>query len=81
MGPDVQTDSSLLALKLISETSMLWAIAHQQAKQFQATTQVVAIQAPHDLLNGPMCCFRLRQESLKPHQSVFMGCLKDSAFV
>lgn len=81
MGPDVQTDSSLLALKLISETSMLWAIAHQQAKQFEATTQVVAIQSPHDLLNGPMCCFRLRQESLKPHQSVFMGCLKDSALV
>ncbi len=80
IGPDVQTDSSLLALKLISETSMLWAIAYQQAKQFEATNQAVAIRAPQNLLNGPMCCFRLRQESLKPHQSVFMGCLKDSAF-
>ena len=80
LGPDVQTDSSLLALRLISETSMLWAIAHQQAKQFEATAQVGAIRAPLDLLRGPMCCFRLRQESLKTHQSVFMECLKDSAF-
>lgn len=79
LGPDVQTDSSLLALRLIMETPMLWAIANQQAKQFVSNFEVSAVQAPHDLLNGPMCCFRLRQESLKAHQSVFLGCLKDSA--
>lgn len=78
-GPDVQTDSSLLALRLISQTPMLWAIAHQQAKQFEATLQVKAIAAPAELLRGPMCCFRLRQERLKTQQSVFISSLKDSA--
>jgi DNA-binding transcriptional LysR family regulator len=78
-GPDVQTDSSLLALSLIGQTPMLWAIAHQQAKQFEATSQVKALRAPAKLLSGPMCCFRLREERLKTQQSIFMGCLKDSA--
>ncbi|PUE19150.1 hypothetical protein B9Z38_09805 [Limnohabitans sp. MMS-10A-160] len=78
-GPDVQTDSSLLALRLISQTSMLWAIAHQQAKQFEASMQVRTISAPAELLRGPMCCFRLRQERMKTQQSVFIGCLQDSA--
>lgn len=78
-GPDVQTDSSLLALGLIAQTPMLWAIAHQQAKQFEDAAQVRAIAAPAKLLSGPMCCFRLRQERMKTPQSIFMGCLKDSA--
>lgn len=79
LGPDVQTDSSLLALRLLSQTPMLWAIAHQQARQFESTAQVRAIAAPVELLRGPMCCFRLRQERMKTPQSIFMGCLKDSA--
>lgn len=79
-GPDVQTDSSLLALSLIGQTPMLWAIAHQQAKLFEASAQVRALRAPATLLSGPMCCFRLREERLKTQQSIFMGCLKDSAF-
>lgn len=78
-GPDVQTDSSLLALSLIGQTSMLWAIAHQQAQQFESTAQVRALLAPAELLSGPMCCFRLREERLKTQQSIFIGCLKDSA--
>ena len=78
-GPDVQTDSSLLALQLIRQTPMLWAIAHQQAKHFEVSAQVRAIAPPADLLRGPMCCLRLRQERLKTPQSIFMGCLKDSA--
>jgi hypothetical protein len=40
---------------------------------------VQALRAPATLLSGPMCCFRLREERLKTQQSIFMGCLKDSA--
>jgi hypothetical protein len=40
---------------------------------------VKALRAPAKLLSGPMCCFRLREERLKTQQSIFMGCLKDSA--
>ena len=79
-GPDVQTDSSLLAMSLIGQTPMLWAIAHQQAKLFESNAQVRALRAPAKLLSGPMCCFRLREERMKTQQSIFMGCLKDSAF-
>jgi DNA-binding transcriptional LysR family regulator len=80
-GPDLQTDSSLLALSLLGQTSMLWAIAHQQAKLFEATAQVRALRSPEMLLSGPMCCFRLREERLKTQQSIFIGCLKDSALI
>ena len=78
-GPDIQTDSSLLALSLIRQTSMLWAIAHQQAKLFEASAQVRVLRAPAALLSGPMCCFRLRGERMKTQQSIFLGCLRDSA--
>lgn len=78
-GPDIQTDSSLLALSLIQQTPMLWAIAHQQARQFQATTPVRMLHAPAELLSGPMCCLRLRAQRMKTQQSIFIGCLKDSA--
>lgn len=78
-GSDVQTDSSLLALQLICQTPMLWAIAHQQAKQFEDSVKVRAISPPEEMLRGPMCCFRLRQVQLNTPQSVFLGCLKDSA--
>jgi predicted Rdx family selenoprotein len=54
-------------------------MAIEQAKQFEATSQVKALRAPAKLLSGPMCCFRLREERLKTQQSIFMGCLKDSA--
>ena len=51
----------------------------EQAKQFEATAQVQALRAPAELLSGPMCCFRLREERMKTQQSIFMGCLRDSA--
>jgi len=69
----------MLALQLICQTPMLWAIAHQQAKQFEDSAKVHAIVPPEEMLRGPMCCFRLRQVQLNTPQSVFLGCLKDSA--
>ncbi len=76
--PDIQTDSSMLALQLIQQTSMLWAIANQQAQRFLKTAEVRVIPAPTALIRGPMCCFHLRRDSAKSEVRLFIGCLQDS---
>lgn len=77
-GPDVQTDSALLALQLLSRTPMLWAIAERQARQFAATGAVRVLPLPGELLRGPMCCMRLRKTAPKPHERLFMDGLRAS---
>ena len=78
-GPDVQTDSSLLALQMLQHTPMLWAIADRQARQFVASGPVRMLPLPGELLRGPMCCMRLRQSAPKAHQRMFMDCLRGSS--
>ena len=78
---DVETDSPLLALQLLQNSSMLWAIASQQARNFSRQGQVSVIHAPQALLRGPMCCMRLYEASEKHAAQVFISCLKDSVSV
>lgn len=78
-GPDVQTDSSLLALQLLAQTPMLWGIADRQARQYANSGAVHLLPLPGELLRGPMCCMRLRQSAPKAHQRMFMDCLRSSS--
>lgn len=78
-GPDVQTDSSLLALQLLVKSPMLWAIADRQARQFEQGGAVRMLPLPGELLRGPMCCMRLRQTAAKPHQRMFIDGLRESS--
>lgn len=77
--PDVETDSPLLAVQLLQNSSMLWAVAGQQAINFNRQGQVSIINAPQELLRGPMCCMRLHESAGKHAAHVFIGCLQDAA--
>ncbi len=76
--PDVETDSPLLAVQLLQNSSMLWALAGQQALNFSRQDQVAIINAPQELLRGPMCCMRLHENTGDYAAQVFVGCLKDA---
>ncbi len=78
LEPDVETDSPLLALELLKNSSMLWAVASQQAQNFCRHGQVSIINAPQELLRGPMCCMRLHEATDKHAAQVFVGCLQDA---
>lgn len=77
--PDVETDSPLLAIQLLQNTSMLWAVAQQQARTFVQHDQVAIVTAPQELLRGPMCCMQLHDSAGKYEAGVFMACLQDMA--
>lgn len=78
LEPDVETDSPLLALELLKNSSMLWAVASQQAQNFCRQGQVSIINAPQELLRGPMCCMRLYEAADKHAAQVFVSCLQDA---
>ncbi len=75
--PDMETDSPLLAVQILQNSSMLWAVAEQQAINFSRQGQVSIINAPQELLRGPMCCLRLRENIGKYAAQVFVSCLED----
>lgn len=77
--PDVETDSPLLAVQLLQNSSMLWAIAGQQALNFSRQGQISIINVPQELLRGPMCCMRLHEGAGKHTAQVFRRCLQDAA--
>lgn len=76
---DIETDSPMLAVQLLQNSSMLWAIAGQQALNFSRQGQVSIINVPQELLRGPMCCMRLHEISEKHTAKVFRACLQDAA--
>ena len=76
---EVQADSSMIALALVRECGMLWAIANQYAAQFEAAGLVTKITIPAELLRGPMCCFRLRNDPVKTASRILISCLQESA--
>lgn len=78
LEPDVETDSPLLALELLKNSSMLWAVASQQAQNFCRQGQVSVINAPQELLRGPICCMRLHEATDKHAAQVFFSCLQDA---
>lgn len=77
--PDIETDSPLLAIQLLQNTTMLWAVSEQQARTFVQQHQVAIVMAPQELLRGPMCCMQLHEGMDKYEARVFMNCLQDTA--
>ncbi len=77
--PDIETDSPLLAIQLLQNTTMLWAVAHQQACTFALQQQVAIVNTPQELLRGPMCCMQLYESIGKYEAKVFTECLQDTA--
>lgn len=75
--PDIETDSPLLAIQLLQNTTMLWAVAQQQARTFAQQDQVAIVTAPQELLRGPMCCMQLHDSIDKYEAKVFIGCLQE----
>ena len=78
-GPDVQTESAALALNLLRDADMLWAIASRHALQFEREGRARRIATPDVLLRGPICCFSRRGEMLRPAQRMFIAALERAA--
>jgi len=74
---DVQADSALVALGLVRQAGMLWAIANQHALEHEAAGLVRRVAMPGEILRGPMCSFRLRKEPLKAPARIFLQCLRE----
>ncbi|MFT3778242.1 MAG: LysR family transcriptional regulator [Ottowia sp.] len=56
---DVETDSSLLAMQLLRHAPLLWSIASRLAALLETSGQLVRLNAPSDLVRGPICCMKL----------------------
>lgn len=76
-GLDLQVSSLQVALALVRESSMLWAIASDSALDYERAGLVRCLPMPGDLLRGPMCAFRLRDERAPAPVRVFLQSLGD----
>ncbi len=76
---DVETDSPLLAVQLLQNSPMLWAVAGHLAAAFHQQGHSSMISAPQELLRGPMCCMRLHDSAGKYEAQVFVSCLQESS--
>lgn len=78
-GPDVQVESMLLALNLMRDADMLWAVASRHAQQFEREGHARRVATPGELLRGPICCFSRQGEMQRPAQRMFVAALERAA--
>lgn len=78
-GSDAQTNSADIAIRLVREGMMLWAVASAHAKEYAAAGLVKPIAMPGELVRGPMCYFRLRKEALKIPERSLLRFLRNAA--
>ncbi|HMN80396.1 MAG TPA: LysR family transcriptional regulator [Burkholderiaceae bacterium] len=76
-GVDLQVSSVLVALALVRESAMLWAVASDLAHDYERAGLVRCLPMPGDLLRGPMCAFRLRDDRVPAQVRVFVQSLSD----
>lgn len=76
---DVETDSPALALQLVRQNSMLWAIASRQATDLLARGEVALVNAPQALIMGPICCMRLHDAAGVDENQRLIDCLREAA--
>lgn len=76
-GLDLQVGSPQVALALVRESSMLWAISGENALDAERAGLVRCLPMPDDLLRGPMCAFWLRVERAPAPVQVFVRSLCD----
>ena len=76
--PDVHADSVAVALELLGAAGMLWAHSSRQAAGFEAAGLARRLFMPGQILSGPMCAFRLREEPLSAPLRLFLQCLAEA---
>lgn len=74
---DVETESTLMALQLVREAGMLWAVASRMAADLVQRGDAALVPTPHELLKGPICCMRLHEAARAREGQRFLACLRD----
>lgn len=74
---DVETGSSSMALQLVREAGMLWAVASRVAADMVVRGDVARVPAPHALIKGPICCMRLHEAARSRESQRFLACVRD----
>lgn len=72
---DIETDSALLAVRLIRHHPMLWAIARRHAELWIRSGDAVPVNAPSALVKGPFCAMRLHRTADHPACRQLIECL------
>ena len=81
--PDVEVESSAIALELLSEGRYLWSLAHREARLWERAGLVRLLVQPDTVLQGHMCSLQLRGSELKgpirEFVEILCRCVLDSA--